>query len=62
MTNDGRLNFGVWVGFADTLTSTASYNDGQYHHVVGTQGPSGMALYVDGVRIARNGQSNSQDY
>ena len=62
MTNDGRLVFGVWVGFADTLTSTASYNDGQYHHIVGTQGPSGMALYVDGVRIARNGQSNSQDY
>ncbi len=62
MTNDGKLKFGVWVGFADTLTSTASYNDGQYHHIVGTQGPSGMALYVDGVRIARNGQSDSQEY
>ena len=62
MRNDGKLVFGVWVGFADTLTSTASYNDGQYHHIVGTQGPSGMALYVDGVRIARNGQSTSQDY
>ena len=38
MTNDGRLVFGVWVGGAVTLTSTPCYNDGQYHHVVGTLG------------------------
>jgi hypothetical protein len=62
MLNDGRLRFGVWVGFADTLTSTASYNDGQYHHVVGTLGAGGMALYVDGARVARNGETNSHHY
>lgn len=62
MTNDGRLVFGVYVGFTDTLTSANAYNDGQWHHVVGTQGPTGMAFYVDGVRVGRNGQSANQSF
>jgi hypothetical protein len=62
LTNDGRLAFGVWVGFADVLTTTASYNDGQWHHVVGTQGPQGMTLYVDGAKTAHDGQTQSQAY
>ncbi|HZB51856.1 MAG TPA: LamG-like jellyroll fold domain-containing protein, partial [Mycobacteriales bacterium] len=62
MTNDGRLVFGVWVGFASTISSSTAYNDGQWHHVVGTQGPTGMALYVDGARIGTNGTTTSQPY
>ncbi len=54
MTNDGRLVFGVDVGSRVTLTTPAAYNDGRWHHVVATQGSAGMALYVDGVRIAAN--------
>ncbi|WP_411081086.1 LamG-like jellyroll fold domain-containing protein [Streptomyces sp. cmx-18-6] len=48
MRNDGRLTFGVYSGAARTIATTGAYNDGQWHHVVATQGPSGMALYVDG--------------
>ena len=36
---------------AATVTSPPSYNDGQWHQVVATQGAAGMALYVDGVRV-----------
>ncbi|HEY0450937.1 PKD domain-containing protein, partial [Actinophytocola sp.] len=50
----GRVNFGV-----DTLTgknrltertvgSSASFNDGKWHHVAASMSSSGMALYVDG--------------
>ncbi|QWZ06693.1 fibronectin type III domain-containing protein [Nocardioides panacis] len=64
MTNDGRLVFGVYNGGADTLTTggTKAYNDGAWHHVVGTQGPGGMALYVDGARSGRNGVTTNQSY
>ncbi|MFF5449414.1 LamG-like jellyroll fold domain-containing protein [Streptomyces sp. NPDC012888] len=52
MTNDGRLVFGVYTGATRTITTggTERYNDGKWHHVVATQGPSGMVLYVDGVQ------------
>lgn len=50
MTNTGRLVFGVYNGSTRTLSTGLfeTYNDNKWHHVVGTQGPSGMALYVDG--------------
>ncbi|MEV4874805.1 LamG domain-containing protein [Streptomyces cyaneofuscatus] len=54
MRNDGRLTFGVYSGSARTVATTGAYNDGQWHHVVATQGPSGMALYVDGQLRASN--------
>ncbi|MEU9106839.1 LamG-like jellyroll fold domain-containing protein [Streptomyces xanthophaeus] len=50
MTNNGRLVFGVYTGATRTVTTAASYNDNQWHHVVATQGPGGMTLYVDGVQ------------
>ncbi|MEO7261960.1 MAG: LamG-like jellyroll fold domain-containing protein [Jatrophihabitantaceae bacterium] len=62
LTNDGRLAFGVWVGFADVLTSSTAYNDGQWHHVVGSQGPQGLTLYVDGAKTAHDGQTQNQAY
>ncbi|MGW4689308.1 LamG-like jellyroll fold domain-containing protein, partial [Streptomyces sp. NPDC004244] len=50
MTNTGRLAFGVYSGSSKTITTGLfdTYNDNKWHHVVATQGPSGMALYVDG--------------
>jgi hypothetical protein len=54
MTNSGRLLFGVgnkWLGNT-TISSTASYNNGQWHHVVATLGRDGMVLYVDGAQVA----------
>src|SRR5690606_27751062 len=47
MENGGRINFGAYTGSAVTLRSPNSLNDGQWHHVVATQGSNGMALYVD---------------
>ncbi|MEU4727225.1 LamG-like jellyroll fold domain-containing protein [Streptomyces sp. NPDC023588] len=50
MTNTGRLAFGVYNGSAKTVTTGLfdTYNDNKWHHVVGTQGPGGITLYVDG--------------
>lgn len=54
MRNDGRLMFGVYSGGYRTVTTSAAYNDGAWHHVVATQGSAGMALYVDGQLRASN--------
>lgn len=56
MRDDGRLVFGVYSSGNRTVTTSAAYNDGQWHHVVATQGPlgQGMSLYVDGQLRASN--------
>ncbi|MFD7028027.1 DNRLRE domain-containing protein [Streptomyces sp. NPDC059917] len=50
MTNTGRLMFGTYNGSPRTISTGLfdTYNDNKWHHVVATQGPGGMALYVDG--------------
>jgi hypothetical protein len=62
MTNDGRLVFGTWIGSAATITSSASYNNNAYHHVVATMGSGGMALYVDGALVGTNPNTAAQIY
>ena len=62
MTADGHLKFGVWVGFADTITSGNAYNDGQWHQVVATQSSNGLNLFVDGAKVAHDGQTSNQSY
>ncbi|GGT72008.1 CBM96 family carbohydrate-binding protein [Streptomyces lateritius] len=62
MTNTGNVVFGVSTGSARTLTSLGSYNNGAWHHAVGTQGPEGMRLYVDGKLVGSNGVSTNQQY
>ncbi len=52
MLNDGRLRYGVWPGSVKTITSTKSYNDGKWHQVAVTNGPTGTILYVDGAQVA----------
>jgi concanavalin A-like lectin/glucanase superfamily protein len=58
MTDAGRLIFGVFAGSypgaVQSIQSTASYNDGGWHHVVGTLGRGGMTLFVDGAAIGTN--------
>ncbi|MGV9995035.1 LamG-like jellyroll fold domain-containing protein [Streptomyces sp. NPDC003374] len=54
MTNNGRLVFGVYAGSVRTVTTSQSYNDGKWHHVVATEGGDGMKLYVDGGLRASN--------
>ena len=63
MANNGRIYFGVYPGSAVTITSPGSYNDGLWHHVVATQGPDGMHLYVDGQQVAANATTTgAQNY
>lgn len=50
MTNAGRLVFGVYTGGFRTVTTSGTYNDDKWHHVVATQGAGGMILYVDGAQ------------
>ncbi|MGP4110649.1 CBM96 family carbohydrate-binding protein [Streptomyces sp. 4N509B] len=59
MLNDGRLQFALYTGAYRTATSSASYNDGEWHHVAASVGPRGMELYVDGQRVASNSRATS---
>lgn len=63
MTNNGQLRFGVYPGFEATVGNSTRYNDGQWHHVVATLGPAGMALYVDGRLTGQRGDvTTAQSY
>jgi trimeric autotransporter adhesin len=62
MFDDGRLRFGIWTGQASVIDTQASYNDGAWHQLVATQGPSGMALYVDGVQVGTHDPVTPQQY
>lgn len=62
MTNSGQLDFGTYNGGTVVVTSPASYNNGHWHQVVATQGPSGMQLYVDGNVVASNSVTTNQSY
>ncbi|WP_461036700.1 CBM96 family carbohydrate-binding protein [Streptomyces mayteni] len=54
MLNDGRLSFGIINGANRVITGSGRYNDGRWHHVVGSVGTNGMRLYVDGQQVASN--------
>jgi len=63
MNRDGTLAFGVWTGQANLASSTASYNDGSWHHLVATQSTTnGLVLYVDGAAVGTNSQTAAQPY
>ena len=63
MRNDGRLVFGVYPGGVQTVESSASFNDGVWHHVAASQSAAGMALYVDGELVGSNPSvTSAQDY
>ncbi len=63
MGNGGKLNFGVHPSGTNVVVSSPSaYNNGAWHHVVATQSSAGMALYVDGVKVASNTTTTNQSY
>ena len=62
MNNAGQLYFGVYVNGYNTVNTTASYNNGQWHHVVATlSAANGMKLYVDNVLQASNAAYTSAE-
>ncbi|MBD5786521.1 PKD domain-containing protein [Cellulosimicrobium terreum] len=62
MQDDGKLVFGTYTGVTNTITTSGAYNNGAWHHVVATQGPNGMRLYVDGQSAGSDPQASAQDY
>ncbi len=62
MMNDGQLVFGVYNSGLYTIETPDAYNDGQWHYVAATLGPSGMALYVDGQLTGTNANHAAQSY
>ncbi|MBL7253247.1 LamG domain-containing protein [Paractinoplanes lichenicola] len=48
MDAQGKLRFFAYPsGTTRTITSTAAYNDGAWHHLIAEIGPVGMRVYVD---------------
>jgi PKD repeat protein len=62
LLSNGRLQFGANPGTRALAETTTSYNDGQWHHVVATQGADGMKLYVDSVLRATNAATGAQNF
>jgi len=62
MANNGRLVYGNYNNATYTITSAASYNDNSWHHIVATQGPAGMTMYVDGTLVGTNSDTVAQGY
>lgn len=54
LDTSGRPNFMINDTAMRTVTARGAVNDGNWHHVVGTVDSSGMQLFVDGVRVARD--------
>jgi PKD repeat protein len=59
MRNNGQL---VFQAGGATVATTAAFNDGQWHHVVATQGQNGMVLYVDGTQVGTDPQRIGRSY
>ncbi|GAA1831350.1 PKD domain-containing protein [Agromyces salentinus] len=61
MNTAGRVLFGVipQAGSQQILQTAKTYNDDQWHHVVGSMGPDGMQLHLDGRRVGQNTSSTT---
>jgi PKD repeat protein len=59
MTTNGRLSFGVSSGGQRVVSSTDTYNDGEWHHVAASLSSAGMALYVDGELVGSRADTTS---
>ena len=63
MDNSGRIFFGVYPGSVQTLSSSAGFNDGQWHQVTASLGANGMRLYLDGKLVgSRTDVTSGQAY
>gem|GEM_PF-2090209 len=59
MNDNGTLTAGVWNGAENSVTTTAAYNDGKWHHVAFRFGASGVYLYIDGSVVNSNASYTS---
>jgi hypothetical protein len=52
LNSSGKLVYYIdQNGTSRSVTSSGSYNNNAWHHVVATLSSSGMVLYVDGARV-----------
>ena len=59
----GRVTMGVYDGRTQTVTTPGAFNDGAWHHVVGTYGNGTVTLYLDGRLVGtRSGVRGAQAY
>lgn len=59
----GHVNFGTYIGSVLFITSSATYNDGNWHMATATMSSTtGMAVYVDGALAASSTNTVSQTY
>lgn len=61
MQSDGKVQFGSGQPQVTLVTPTA-YNDGQWHHVVATQGAGGMRLWLDTQLVGSNSMAGAENY
>lgn len=54
--------FGVYDRSLNTIRTSGTYNDGAWHQMVATFGPSGRVLYIDGVEQVSGGAATAQGY
>ncbi|AMM21989.1 hypothetical protein AX769_19865 [Frondihabitans sp. PAMC 28766] len=59
MDTNGDVNFGVYDGNTEILTSPKPLNDGKWHQVIGTLSPAGETFYVDGKLVGTNANITS---
>ncbi len=62
MNKDGKIYFGIYGGSEKKISTPSTYKDGKWHQVTGVSSSSGMALYVDGVKVASNTSSGADSY
>lgn len=62
MNNAGKIIFGVYPGSVQTISSTYTYNDGNWHQATASlSSTNGMKLYVDGLLVANNASVTSAE-
>ncbi len=63
LSNDGRINFGMYNNGNRVITSANSYNDNEWHYVIATFSTvNGMRLYVDGQLVASDANTSYYPY
>ncbi len=64
MLNNGQISFGIYTGSTAVITSPGSYNDGNWHQVVGTYTANSLILYIDNTVVASrtSGVAAAQNY
>jgi len=62
MDNGGHLEFGVYTGATQTVGTSSTYNDGNWHFAMATLSSAGQFFYVGGVQVGSLANTASQAY